>query len=135
MAVQVVTVALLLLLTDGSSAAIRTKVNDIFTRCFDIPVNGQDPTRPECTKAFTQYAVDMKTKFNFTEEEINYMWSLDREVQGNFRRRSRREALRLRQECRLMGEIQRHRLFKAINIIKRHTVHPVMNLSCFFCSF
>ena len=121
---------LLFVVNHESKAQTLGKVDDVYTTCFDATLHGKDPLRPECTKAFMQFAVDMKHYLNFTKEEINYLWSLERELQGQFQthRRRKRQArgfLPIRRECRLMGEFQRWRLFQAINILKRQTSNPV----------
>ena len=106
----------------GSSSFSTEKVDDVFTKCFDTPLDGEDPLRPECTQAFMRFAIGMKTNMNFTKEKINYLWSLEREIQEKvFNNRHKRQAgiLPIRRECRLISEVERWRIFRAIIRIKR----------------
>ena len=122
---------LTILFSSSKIAAHEEKVDDVFSQCFNTSIHGPDPSRPECTKAFIKFALDMKMIFHFTKDEINYLYSLEREIQGKYlnRRKKRAPHLIIRRECRLMGEIQRYRLFLAVNILKRHTSNPVIRTS------
>ena len=118
-----------LFITGGSSSLSTEKVDDVVTKCFDAPLDGEDPLRPECTKAFMQFAMDTKTQLNLTKEEINYLWSIEREIQGKMHNhRHKRQATRIylpiRRECRLIEEDERRKLFRAVNILKRETRIP-----------
>ena len=122
-----VLVLLPLFITGGSGSLMSTEnVDDVVTKCFDGPLDREDPLRPECTKAFMQFAVDSKTQLHLSKEEINYLWSIEREIQGKmYKHRHKRQASRIylpiRRECRLMGEAERLKLFRAVNILKHDT--------------
>ena len=126
-AIAVVTIVL----SSSSIALHAEKVEDVYSKCFHTSIHDPDPARPECIKGFVHFAIDMQTRFNLTKNEINYLFSLEREIQEKFhnhRRMKRQAPLIIRRECRLMGDIQRQRLFLAINILKRHTTEPVFIL-------
>ncbi|KAK3086005.1 hypothetical protein FSP39_012053 [Pinctada imbricata] len=99
-----------------------------YAACFRSQSQNSEPTTPDCVKAFIMYAQDLAKIFNFKEEEINYLWSLERETQSMFYNHHRRKRqavfLPVRKECRLLSQYERQNLFYAIRSLKMDTSNP-----------
>nr|H2A0L1.1 RecName: Full=Tyrosinase-like protein 2; AltName: Full=Tyrosinase 2; Flags: Precursor [Pinctada margaritifera]CCE46152.1 tyrosinase 2 [Pinctada margaritifera] len=106
----------------------RNDTKSTYATCFRSQPQGNEPASPDCVKAFMAYAEDMKNIFHFTKEQINYLWSLERETQSlfhNHRRRKRQAVfLPVRKECRLLSEFERQNLFYTIRSLKMDTSNP-----------
>ena len=78
---------------------------------------------PKCLSQFMDFTKSMQQKQNYTDEQLNYLFFLERRMMGKIhnRRRHKRQAMAPRRmECRAMTDEARNALFSAIVMLKQN---------------